>query len=38
MHEECQDCSFHLCNKIINDETNTKVARDLADADNYFHN
>jgi hypothetical protein len=38
MHEECKDSAFHLCNKSINDETNTKVASDLADADNYSHN
>ncbi len=38
MHEECKDNSFHLCNRSINDETNTKVASDLADADNYSHN
>ena len=38
MHEECKDNSFHLCNRSINDETNTKVASVLADADNYSHN
>ena len=38
MHKECKDNSFHLCNRSINDETNTKVASDLADADNYSHN
>ena len=27
MHEECKDNSFHLCNRSVNDEANTKVAK-----------
>ena len=38
MHKVCNDHSFHLCNRSINEETNTKVASVLADADNYSHN
>lgn len=37
MHGACKDCSFHPCNKSVNDETNTKVARDLTFADKDFH-